>query len=1021
MSKGLRGLLAALLVFLSLAATAHAIDPPHGAIAGLTCSTCHTTHATLGTTGYNNMCLNCHRPGVPLAGTRPFTMADMANPFGTYTGTRVGTIYQTSHAWRGSDTVPRAGALPAQDPTLAASKAVGMLTCSRCHDPHNNTNRPYLRIASDRDQLCLDCHRVRNTTDQSRGTHPVNVDYAAAVAANPAGFHPTPVNSNPANPTSAMKLVNGAVLCSTCHGIHYTDSNSATFDNHSGYDLLKPSAGYLLRTDLRGAGATAPNICTNCHIKPNHNGRGQNVQCADCHGGHVDPADGSVPNVFLVNRYLNVSTIFGAVRKKPVFLQYTAAARRPYKDADGTGVCQACHAVPTGGSYPAEHSLVTATAADCGICHAHGNAGGAFSATGGGCNSCHGYPPKASAAGGPDGMAAGYASAGVSEATTPHRRHAGGGSDYSIACDQCHRGNSHGTGTFQDVFKSPAGTVAASFGATPIYNASASTCATVYCHSDGAPRNASLTPVMTARAIPPWPNGAGTITGCGSCHDAAPATNAHGAHLAKGYGCALCHGATVSDNTTISDRSRHADGVKSVAFGTVPLTAGTFWNAAAASCTASKCHSDGTAGGTGAPLVTPVWTNPATGACGSCHATSPAIAPTSTRTIASGLHTTHLTGAYGANLGTALTACQSCHDYSAVKHVNGTVDLQATACTGCHPLGASWSTTTRLACTTCHAATSSVIGGVAAPYKANFATTGHGQAGASYAASRACESCHDPGAPHISGALGVNMRLTLPDDNTLCASCHNDPARVPTPSRQNVASHVTARGGTPTGACKSCHDVHGTANLSMVRTTINGKAVTFTNLSSGFVKTVAPYDGLCQVCHTQTNHYRSGQAPDGHPTKNCLSCHSHKGSFAFQPVGGGACDSCHGYPPLPAGYASGAGNYAAGKPEDYPGGGGAHTVARHVPKTAVPADGWSNCTNCHGNGSPNPATHTMNLPVTPSKITVDVSDRYKFNHTLPLGSQQYSGKLLDGGANATGSCFNVSCHFKASRKWSTAR
>ena len=232
-----------------------------------------------------------------------------------------------------------------------------------------------------------------------------------------------------------------------------------------------------------------------------------------------------------------------------------------------------------------------------------------------------------------------------------------------------------------------------------------------------------------------------------------------------------------------------------------------------------------------------------------------------------------------------------------------------------------------------------------------------------------------------------------------------------------MATHVLDKNATPTPSlCKSCHDVHGTANLFMIRTTINGINVAFGNTSSAFVQTVAPYQGLCQVCHTLTNHYKSGQALDGHPTKNCLSCHSHKATYAFQPST--SCDSCHGYPPVPAGFSGGHGNYTSARTEDYLGGGGAHTIVRHVKPTAVPSEGWANCTMCHGNGSLSPATHTMIMPVTPSKITVDLTDRYKFNPDIPLNSSRYSGVLQDGGANATGSCFNVKCHFKPSKKWS---
>ena len=231
------------------------------------------------------------------------------------------------------------------------------------------------------------------------------------------------------------------------------------------------------------------------------------------------------------------------------------------------------------------------------------------------------------------------------------------------------------------------------------------------------------------------------------------------------------------------------------------------------------------------------------------------------------------------------------------------------------------------------------------------------------------------------------------------------------------SSHVLDKNATPTTSlCKSCHDVHGTTNVHMIRTTINNVAISFTNTSTAFIQTAAPYQGLCQVCHTLTNHYKAGQALDGHPTRNCLNCHKHNAAYAFQPST--ACDACHGYPPVPAGFVGTHGNYSSARMEDYTGGGGAHTIMRHVKPTATPAEAWANCTMCHGNGSLSPATHTMNLPVSPSKVTIDLADRYKFNPDLPLGSGQYNGILVDGGTNATGSCSNTKCHFKPSKKWS---
>ncbi|ABQ27584.1 cytochrome c3 family protein [Geotalea uraniireducens] len=1009
-------LLAAILVVLFPVGVL-AVDPPHDPSNGYTCSTCHTIQETLGSAGLINVCLTCHRPGIAKGGKKPFTPVDAADPFHTFPTVRTGVLYQTSHNWVGSDNLPAAGALPPLSQALNSGASgplmtVGTIACSRCHNPHLQIFRPFLRMANDRDQMCLDCHRVRNTIDHTVGTHPVNFNYTSAaslVKIKPAEFNNPPLNSNPSNPTSAMKLAGGTVLCTTCHGVHYADSDSSTFDGYSTYNKLKPSAGYLLRTDLRGATAAAPNICTNCHIKQNHNGRSQNVQCADCHAGHVDLADGTVANTYLVRRYMNVSTASGSVRNRKVLFQYTSVTAGNYKDANGTGVCQACHAVPTGGSYPSEHSLATAPAGVCNGCHFHNNPTGAFSAVAGGCTSCHGYPPKSNTPAGPDGYAAAYSTrpSFSDESRTPHASHAGGAPN-SYACNECHKGNTHNSGTFQDVFMDKSGIVA---GPGAAYDPAARSCNTVYCHSNGAPRGGTLTYQTVV-----WPNGKGTIAGvvgeCGMCHEALPTSNVHGKHLSRGYGCISCHAATVASNTTISDMTRHVDGVKTVVFSTAdPLTSATVWNEAAATCTGGKCHSDGSGG---APLTAPNWLNAASGACGSCHAAVPAT----------NAHNAHFTTPYGPNFGTLYpSVCQNCHVYTtdtAPTHVNGTVDAVAgagSACANCHPAAIPpWTIATRLVCTSCHAALPSVLpNGVAAPYKANFGVTGHGR----FPASNQCTSCHDQDSPHISGKLGGYKRLSLPDDNSLCASCHNDAGKVPTPARQKMVSHVLVKGGAAVSDCKSCHDIHGTTNLSMVKTSINGKVISFTSLSSGFVKTVPPFDGLCQACHTATNHYRAGQAPDGHPTGFCLSCHNHKAAFAFQPSG--ACDTCHGYPPASVGFVGTHGNYSSARAEDYPGGGGAHLFPRHVKKTARPSEGWANCAQCHSHGSLSPATHTMVLPVTPSRITIDVADRYKFNPLLQLGPGWYSGILLDGGANATGSCTNVKCHFKPSKKWSTVK
>lgn len=765
-----------------------------------------------------------------------------------------------------------------------------------------------------------------------------------------------------------------------------------------------------------GARLVAPNDCGVCHgsapatgSHPSLAGSGKKhgdyygtgtASCAKCHPDHTAEAKpfahaSSAGNRGLLLQFTAAPNTAGTY-SKTANLTYPnyLPSRNPVRD----GSCSAmyCHSDGIGGA--AKTTAVW---------------GGTLPAD---CTGCHGGNSTSASV-----IVSGHHTAHVNAA-------AGIGTNYE--CARCHNGpvSAGNDRTITTPASHVDGVKSVTFIGGGTYNATGKTCTATVCHSAG----------KATAPQPPAPSWAGFSLSCNGCHGisggsfssiagepnyanggaAAPLANSHRKHVTVAADCGICHANTSTTGISIKAGSTiHTNGVIDVNFNTARAGATATWTAATKTCANVSCHS----------TAKPVWGGTLPTDCTGCHG---GVA-TSTVPIATLNHPTHLASAYGPGsyLGTAATACQSCHDFNATqpdaKHADGTVQVLSaagSACAKCHP-GAlpAWTSTTRIACTSCHAATPSVLpNGVAAPYKANFTTRGHGQTAASYNASRACESCHSTSSAHISGVLGDSMRLTLANDNSQCASCHNDPTKVPTASEQNVLSHITTTGGAATSDCKSCHDPHGTTNLYMVKTTINGKTISFTNLSSGFVKTVAPFDGLCQVCHTATSHFRSGQAMDGHPTRNCLSCHGHKGgAFAFQPVT--ACDSCHGYPPVPAGFVTGTGNYAAGKPESYPGGGGAHIIAKHVAKGALPSEGWANCTSCHGNGSLNPATHAMAMPLTPSKITVDVTDKYKFNHTLPLGPQQYNGKLLDGGANATGSCFNVNCHFKPSKRWSTTR
>ena len=735
--------------------------------------------------------MTCHRGGEPRTGTKSFAPGDAADPFGLYTSDISNKWLQISHRWDGSDINPRAGATP---PTLGPmtsvrGRAANALACVRCHNPHSQEFRPFLRVANDFDQMCLDCHRSWNTADHTKGTHPVGIDYQQKASSKPSAFKAVPVNANPSNPTSAMKLLGGKVSCSTCHGVHATDSNSSTFDSFSGLPNLKPSDGNLLRTDLRAATADDINICTNCHAgKVAHNGRGQNIQCADCHGAHVDTGDGSTPNVWLVRRNM-------ADNRSPVL--FTSTTDKNYMSADSSGVCQSCHAVPTGTGYQFH---LTQTNATCNNCHAHDNSKSSFSVDPDkSCSACHGYPPLANIAG-VGGYAAGYENAlsFTDESNTGHASHAR--SPYQKACINCHQGNSHQTGTFQDVFTDTNGSVAAIGGLVPAYDKVGQSCANVYCHSNANPRGGTGITTDT----PSWRGGKGKIIGtageCNTCHSAAGVPSptwslSHTRHI-NGYAakpnftCTTCHAKTASGNSaifgTMSARSLHTNGQKDVMFNS--FAGDGLWDQNSAACSNLYCHSNvqGSAG-IGAPgsFTSGLTWNSGPMNCGSCHAPMVKMGNLSTAT---GSHKRHVqVYAYD---------CLTCHGngYSAVgstvsvtTHVDGVINMGLTgiaSTNGARPNYYQGNNSpgngyTNCSNIYCH---SNVQGNGGAGPPATFAAPAWG------AAPLPCGSCHANMATSAA-ATGSHVQHAQTSGYG-CIICHNGAGKDPNPPFATTIKHA---------------------------------------------------------------------------------------------------------------------------------------------------------------------------------------------------------------------------------------
>ena len=904
---------AVMLLFLGYVA-AHAVAVPHNS----PCLQCHVSHNKLRDQENSNLCLTCHNySGGAKAQRQPFAPGDAADPYGNEIPSP--SLVQSSHNWAGSDTRPEAGAQPPLRPKMVYEGLAGAMACAKCHNLHgprsSDTNSaPFLRDRNDQDQMCFDCHRSRNQQNTLGGTHSVAFDYAAVTsrfADYTAIFYKTPRSANPANPTASVNLNNGSVVCSTCHRVHYADSDSSTFDNRSSaiFGLLTPSSGYLLRTDYRGATINSVNICLNCHKgKPPHT-PAADIQCVDCHGAHVEyikPADVAAgegtANQFLLRRYMNYS---GSVKlstyRRKAFLTTTSASLMTYRIGNGRGICESCHNLPTNVE---EHSTVNSRS-DCNVCHdAHGS--------------------------------------------VPATRRS--------PCLACHGG-----------------------------------------------------------VVRPFNN---------------LSTNSHFRHVSSDpitgmqYGCVICHVATVSDNITICDKTKHLNGINEVAFWGA-LAAGTAWNGT--TCSTSYCHSDGKGN-----YVTSSWSNRSAGKCGSCHAANATLAGAGKPTIATDGHAAHLGAAYGLGsyLGSDLTSCQICHTAYATEtgatHVNHSIEYAAgpgSSCATCHPgTVPAWNAAQHsLDCRNCHGAVPSRLpNGVSAPVMTtNFSDKGHGK----YPGSTACTTCHDNNSAHVTGALGATARLQAELTGTFnadCNYCHNNAASIPTAGFLNMSTHFTVKGSGQTMACAVCHEPHGTTNLSMIKKIIKNKTVSYTisytDRSADWVDTSSKL-GLCQICHTATKYYQAGVAERNHATTRCFDCHAHNAAGgAFLPAG--TCNACHGYPPAAPTLVSGVdfgtmSDWSSAGFEKYSGGGGAHLVAAHVRKSARVTEGWNPCTMCHGGDG----SHQKLMPVNThiSNITLSLDSQYRFSD----GFIVYTGaKLVNSPQkNVTGSCYNTSCHMSPSPRW----
>jgi len=162
--------------------------------------------------------------------------------------------------------------------------------------------------------------------------------------------------------------------------------------------------------------------------------------------------------------------------------------------------------------------------------------------------------------------------------------------------------------------------------------------------------------------------------------------------------------------------------------------------------------------------------------------------------------------------------------------------------------------------------------------------------------------------------------------------------------------------------------------------------------------------GVCQVCHTRTNHWRAdgSLAADHFSGSNCTQCHTHRDGFA--PT---ACNACHGMPPVDSTSGGPTGLVAAALAT------GATTPGAHALHATSSGYGYS-CDTCHAGGMPTtPISGNHRIQIGFDVLGNAGTGTNYDGHVL---TAPYSYEGTNGTAVTTGGsmvCSNTYCHSDA--------
>ncbi|HEY6872934.1 MAG TPA: CxxxxCH/CxxCH domain-containing protein [Geobacteraceae bacterium] len=836
------------------------------------------------------------------------------------------------------------------------NSAVGTLTsistgaCTGCHGGNastfkimsSNRHRKHMNNAAliGTNFGCVECHAktVSNDTTIGNKNNHVNKfrDFSGAKAyksfyagtstncANNAYCHTngkTGVISQTATAVTWNQTAVWATKCNNCHGL----SNS-----YGAPDYASGTAG-TASANSHGKHAAASSDCVKCHRYTTSNGT--SIAAAGTH------LNGAINVNFSKLAFATLSGTYNStVGQKNCSATYChGSGTSPSWGTVGPLACDTCHkasnALPLAHTIHYDNATVFTT-----YTSTPGNRSSSTNYTFA-CASCHPRTMSNHAAGAVSATQAAQIFFGFSSAGRGGAIYTGGATSVQDAQGFYYTTNGTTTGA-------PAGT-----------------CNTSYCHSNGNGGNGNNTTYT-------WATAKGTI-GCVGCHgnnaaSTSPmATAKHADHInpatgallgaGNGLGCVMCHAKTVSNDTTIGNKTNHVNKFKD--FSSVRGGGSAKYSTATKTCSQIYCHSNGNTRNSSVTVFvsmtgSKIW---ATGGltnigCNGCHGRSntyygaPDYTSGGVGSTTPNSHATHITG-----LGiTDTTGCAKCHaktvnattaskfkDYTAASyHLNGTRDVVfnsagtynsgAMSCsvTSCH--GAStpvWgkSNPGYDTCTYCHGTLTATVTAanryVVAPP--------NNTAGVSGTATGTGQVSNDPKVGAHQSHLRMETLSQFSNYSTVdfrCQNCHGPlPSSAPHangnatpvfPSTGLATNHGSVTGvtfNTTNRTCSNtyCHNPAGTGGT--LSSTLVGLAIQPSWTSAKyFPDATHKTQNNCNRCHLSPGDAGFSSTRFAHTgitiANDCSGCHGHNGDLSGTlgkrhmdgiRYGAGDCNSCH--------------------------------------------------------------------------------------------------------------------------------